>query len=118
MSRIFFESSRPGSDEDSRAPSVGGFPAKYAGQCGGCGQAFGADAIVKYDDDDVLIALRCCAGLLADDPIGGMSDDQLTVTTRQTRDMVKLTMPRGASVKDRCPLCFQIYASNGTCSCD
>lgn len=46
----------------------------------------------------------CCAGT-----------NDLSPTTRGA---IASVMPRGKTVRDKCPQCFQIPASNGMCGCD
>lgn len=82
------------------------FTAKYAGRCRNCGEIFEPGAEVFYaPDEDTVTGWECC----------GEQDDPRPAVSEATP--VDAVMPRGKTVRDKCPACFQIPASNGVCGC-
>ena len=80
------------------------FTAQYAGRCAACDDPIRPGDLCAYSDD--------LAGYVGDACCGGVSD---TVTPERVTPA--RVMPRGRTVADACPECFQIPSNNGTCGC-
>lgn len=84
------------------------YRARWDGTCGGCGAPFQSGTILfNSDEHSDALAITCCGEL--DDSYEG---------AKMRPELAQAVMPRGMSIKDKCPRCFQIPSSNKTCGCD
>jgi hypothetical protein len=82
------------------------FQARYDSKCPACDEDIfrGSDvSMVDSDRGRVTIHTSC-------------EQDAVLVNARERTDHTTV-MPRGKKAADRCPVCFQVPASNDTCGC-
>lgn len=88
--------------------------------CGTCaGRIVPGDRFFFAAGGDVASGLDCC---------GDRPDEDLVVRQRSEEDglsaeddprvTIARTLPRGKTAADKCPKCWQIPSSSGTCGCD
>lgn len=85
------------------------FRARFSGHCDICDSEIDAGDFIVGHPEARFIHEDCAQDA---DRV-----PQTPRTGRPARDPVPDTLPRGKTAKDRCDMCFQVPASNGTCGC-
>jgi hypothetical protein len=105
-------------------PGIGGHTirrsatvAQYRGVCITCGGSVQPGDMIFYaPGNEAPSGLDCCGDRPDEDLIVTQRRDDLAAEDELTVDLASV-MPHGRTVRDACPTCWQIPASNGSCGC-
>lgn len=86
------------------------FVARYAGTCGACFEPIEAGDEVGYSAENVLTCGECWRD--------GSPAVRVAFPGVEAPAPEAIPLPRGKSVRDRCPRCFQIPSTSGNCECE